>query len=243
MYNTSKQLINDLIIKNISSIHKDVFLDESKFYGNSKKAIIKLKEQKILYASQISLNDLYLIHSTKTICIILLLFINQDYIGKKINQLEILEMVIKTYYGNGLDLLNKNSVDNYLSMLKTMFEDWFRSYNRKILGSKIRQSKNLIAIRQGKYIHITMIKVPEESICFLIKDIQRQLLIYDEVSADDIYVKYRPELNKLGVINSHYMFSLLKKYFNYYEDIGFYRNTYVKKFIRVYVNESEENIK
>lgn len=243
MSDSLEKQIYDLLVRKINLIRDDIDLDEFKLYDNLKEAVVNLKKYNIFLASQITQESLKYINSKKISSIILLLIINQEYIGNRINQLNMLEMVIKTFYEDGLDLFNINAIEKCLHILNKMFEDWFKSYNRKVLGSKIRQSKNLIAIRQGKYIHKSMINVSKNSIHFLIKEIQFQLSLSDEVYAEEIYNKYKYKLCELGILNSHYMFSLLKLYFANHEDIIFYRNTYVKKFINANRREADLNEK
>lgn len=150
------------------------------------------------------------------------------------NQVFLAELIIHLFFCDGLDLMKSSEVKKFFEIAASYFPTCFPNYDRKILGSIIRKSSNLISYKQGGYVLLRDIETlwNEWEIEELQKILREELRQTMEIDPDDFYKRHKHLLQTSKINNSHYMFSVLKVR-NQDNDIVYYRNTFNKKIRRI----------
>ena len=150
------------------------------------------------------------------------------------NQVFLSELIIHLFFRDGIDLMKASEVKRFFEISASYFPTCFPNYDRKILGSIIRKSSNLISYKQGGYVLLKDVDAfwDDREIEVLQKNLRKELKHNIEIDPDDFYKRHKHLMQSSKINNSHYMFSVLKVR-NQDDDIVYYRNTFNKKIRRI----------
>lgn len=171
------------------------------------------------------LKELYKTDRYEFYCL-LLTIINPKYQNKKLSKQDLFNLILVTFYKNGIHLYSNTEMDELRELLEECFPGQFSSYSRKRQGEFIRVSKEMIAYNKGIYILRKEWNTVELQLLQSIYDSLIDLLeSHDSVSIDELYLNHKNELDMIHIDSAYYLFSLLKELYKE-EKIEFYRNTF-----------------
>lgn len=136
---------------------------------------------------------------------------NNGYIFRRADVRQYYEMCIRRYFPEGIRIHQAEE----LSKLKKLVYDIFHveKYEKNDRSLTVFLTRNLVLCGKGKYLSPSLVKIKDR----LLKDIYRQIMDSPEDSFlyADLYVKFKPQLDKDSNVDNKYFFhGILKYYFS-----------------------------
>lgn len=136
---------------------------------------------------------------------------NNGYIFRRADIRQYYEMCIRRYFPDGISIHQTEE----LAKLKKLVYDIFHveKYEKNDRSLTVFLTRNLVLCGKGRYLSPSLVKIKDR----LLKDIYRQIMDSPEDSFlyADLYVKFKPQLDKDSNVDNKYFFhGILKYYFS-----------------------------